>query len=89
MQQQQLLSIPEAAALFGVKPKTVSLWCRTGLLEDVRLTARTVKIKRSSVDRLIERSSRTRQPDTLNPVQAAPQWLTGSEALGLLGLEHK
>lgn len=50
----RLVSLPEAAAILAVSPKTVRRYIAAGDLDAVRLGRRTIRIKTESLDRLID-----------------------------------
>lgn len=50
----RLVSLPEAAEILAVSPKTVRRYIAAGDLDAVRLGRRTIRIKTESLDRLIE-----------------------------------
>ncbi len=50
----QLVSLPEAAEILAVSPKTVRRYIAAGDLDAVRLGRRTIRIKLASLDRLID-----------------------------------
>jgi excisionase family DNA binding protein len=50
----RLVSLPEAAEILAVSPKTVRRYIAAGDLEAVRLGRRTIRIKAESLDRLID-----------------------------------
>ena len=52
----ELLRVPDAARLLGVKPATVRSWLLKREIPCVRLTPRAVRIKASDVQSIIERS---------------------------------
>ena len=49
----RLVSLPEAAEVLAVSPKTVRRYIAAGDLDAVRLGRRTIRIKTESLDRLI------------------------------------
>jgi excisionase family DNA binding protein len=79
MQQAQLLTIRDASSFFQVSRRTLKNWCKAGHIEEVKI-GRTIRIRPDSVSRLIEG-----QADAPRPLQAARQWVTGPEAMKLLG----
>ncbi|HET7385087.1 MAG TPA: helix-turn-helix domain-containing protein [Nocardioidaceae bacterium] len=50
----RLVSLPEAADILAVSPKTVRRYVAAGDLDAVRLGRRTIRIKAESLDRLID-----------------------------------
>ncbi|WP_310961745.1 helix-turn-helix domain-containing protein [Nocardioides terrisoli] len=50
----RLVSLPEAAEILAVSPKTVRRYIAAGELDAVRLGRRTIRIKTESLDRLID-----------------------------------
>jgi excisionase family DNA binding protein len=71
---QEQLTIAQTASLLSVSHRTIEEWCRKGVLRSSKIGYKTVRIHRSAVSDLLERNLRQ------------PQWVTGSEALKLLGL---
>lgn len=50
----RLVSLPEAAEILAVSPKTVRRYIAAGDLDAVRLGRKTIRIKTESLDRLID-----------------------------------
>lgn len=49
----QLMTVPEVAGKTRLSRQTISAWCRAGRLDCIRLSKRSIRIARSSVERLI------------------------------------
>jgi excisionase family DNA binding protein len=52
----ELLRVPEAARMWGVKPATVRSWLLKRQIPFVRLTPRAIRIRRSDVESVINRA---------------------------------
>ena len=53
-----LLTLAEAGEILSIKPRTVKQWIADGRIEAVRLTHKTVRVRRSAVDEMIQRPGR-------------------------------
>jgi predicted site-specific integrase-resolvase len=62
MNNNQLLTETQAAALAQVQPKTIADWGRAGKLPRVRLSARCIRYRSEDVLALIESSLESAQP---------------------------
>lgn len=55
MQEKEFLSVPETAALLGVKDETAYEWARRGVLPAVRIQ-RTLRVRRSDLDEMFDKA---------------------------------
>jgi excisionase family DNA binding protein len=53
----QMLSPKDVAEILAIHPKTVHLWLRSGRLEGIKISYRTWRIPRVSLDSFIERNT--------------------------------